>query len=111
MLGGLPSPFFSCGCRRASGAGPRNRIALLGGNQAFSTKIRTLKNPHADIALIASALRSLGFTVTEVETPVTRRSTRHQTAHQNRARRRRGLEQLHLLFGHGAADPAYRSII
>jgi cyanate permease len=43
------------------------RIALLIGNQSYSAKIGALKNPHADIALIGEALRSLGFRVAEVK--------------------------------------------
>src|SRR5215510_10162804 len=43
------------------------RIALLIGNQSYSAKIGVLNNPHADIALIGEALRSLGFKVTEIK--------------------------------------------
>jgi len=42
------------------------RIALLIGNQAYNPKVGPLKDPHDDIALVGAALRSLGFTVTEV---------------------------------------------
>ena len=41
--------------------------ALLIGNQGYSTKIGALKNPHADIALVGAALRSLDFKVTEIK--------------------------------------------
>ena len=37
----------------AACAQSEKRIALLIGNQGYSTKIGALKNPHADIALIA----------------------------------------------------------
>jgi Caspase domain len=43
------------------------RFALLIGNQGYSAKIGALKNPHADIALVGEALRSLAFRVTEVK--------------------------------------------
>ena len=51
----------------AVGAQGEQRIALLIGNQAYSAKIGRLKNPHADIALVGAALRSLGFDVTDVK--------------------------------------------
>ena len=51
----------------AVGAQTEKRIALLIGNQSYNSKIGQLKNPHADIALIGAALRSLGFSVTEVK--------------------------------------------
>ena len=42
------------------------RLALLIGNQNYAAKVGPLKNPHDDIALVGAALRSLGFSVTEV---------------------------------------------
>jgi caspase domain-containing protein len=51
----------------ALGAQAEQRLALLIGNQRYSSKIGPLKNPHADIALIGAALRSLGFMVTEIK--------------------------------------------
>lgn len=51
------------------------RFALLIGNQAYGAKIGALKNPHADIALVAEALRSLAFKVTEIKDADYRRST------------------------------------
>ena len=35
------------------------RIALLIGNQAYKPKVGKLRNPHDDIALVGTALRSL----------------------------------------------------
>jgi Caspase domain/VHL beta domain len=42
------------------------RIALLIGNQAYTTEIGRLSNPHNDIALLERTLRGLGFEVTMV---------------------------------------------
>ena len=54
--------------------------ALLIGNQGYSTKIGALKNPHADIALVGAALRSLDFKVTEIRTRTTKPSTPQSSA-------------------------------
>jgi len=43
------------------------RVALLIGNQGYSSKIGPLKNPQNDIALIGAALEKVGFTVTLVK--------------------------------------------
>jgi uncharacterized caspase-like protein len=43
------------------------RLALLIGNQGYSAKVGALKNPHNDIGLVGTALRSLKFEVTEVK--------------------------------------------
>jgi len=82
------------------------RFALLIGNQAYGAKIGALKNPHADIALVAEALRSLAFKVTEIKDAdykaVDIGIKRHiQTV------RREGEGTISLLYysGHGAADP------
>jgi hypothetical protein len=40
------------------------RIALLIGNQAYTPKVGALRNPHEDVALVAAALKQLGFQVT-----------------------------------------------
>jgi formylglycine-generating enzyme required for sulfatase activity len=39
------------------------RIALLVGNEAYSTEIGRLANPHNDVALLEQALKGLGFEV------------------------------------------------
>ena len=82
------------------------RIALLVGNQAYSTKIGRLKNPHADIALIGAALRSLAFTVTEVKDASYKAI---DTAIKRHIKTVRGEGEGTISFiyysGHGAADP------
>jgi len=42
------------------------RHALLIGNQAYTGEIGALTNPHNDVALMETALKTLGFTVTVV---------------------------------------------
>src|SRR5215204_3833621 len=51
----------------ASGAIAQSRLALLIGNQSYSAKVGPLKNPHRDIALVAQALESVGFKVTQIK--------------------------------------------
>jgi hypothetical protein len=45
---------------------PGKRVALLIGNQAYSSELGRLTNPHNDIALLDKALKGLGFEVTTV---------------------------------------------
>src|SRR5262245_20070905 len=40
------------------------RLALLIGNQGYSTKVGRLKNPHNDVNLVDASLKQLGFKVT-----------------------------------------------
>ena len=81
------------------------RIALLIGIQAYSPKVGPLKNPHDDIALVGAALRSVGFTVTEV-TDADYRSMDAAIKRHAAAVRREGPGTISLLYysGHGAAD-------
>ena len=39
------------------------RIALLIGNEAYTTEIGRLANPHNDVALLEQTLKGLGFEV------------------------------------------------
>jgi uncharacterized caspase-like protein len=82
------------------------RFALLIGNQANNPKVGPLKNPHDDIALVGAALRSLGFTVTEV-TDADYRSMDAAIKRHTATVRREGQGTISLLYysGHGAADP------
>jgi len=82
------------------------RIALLIGNQSYSGNIGRLRNPHADIVLVGAALRSLGFSVTDLKDPsykdIDTAIKRHiQTV------RREGEGTISFVYysGHGAADP------
>jgi uncharacterized caspase-like protein len=81
------------------------RFALLIGNQAYNPKVGPLKNPHDDIALVGAALRSLGFTVTEV-TYADYRSMDAAIKRHTVTVRHEGQGTIGLLYysGHGAAD-------
>ena len=82
------------------------RIALLIGNQAYNTKVGPLKNPHADIALVGDALRSLGFQVTEVKDAGYRAVDTAIKRHSAVVRRAGpGTISFFYYSGHGAADP------
>jgi uncharacterized caspase-like protein len=83
-----------------------SRIALLIGNQVYNPKVGPLKNPHDDVALVGAALRSLGFTVTELM-DADYRSMDAAIKRQAGAVRREGPGTISLLYysGHGAADP------
>lgn len=82
------------------------RIALLIGNQSYSAKIGVLKNPHADIALIGEALRSLGFKVTEIKDAGYKAVDTAIKRHIQNVRRE-GEATISFVYysGHGAADP------
>src|SRR5262245_35395141 len=90
----------------ALGAQAEQRLALLIGNQRYSSKIGPLKNPHADIALIGAALRSLAFTVTEVK-DANYKAIDTAIKRHIRAVRREGEGTISFIYysGHGAADP------
>src|SRR5262245_41636838 len=40
------------------------RLALVIGNQGYSTKVGPLRNPHNDVNLVEASLKQLGFKVT-----------------------------------------------
>ena len=52
----------------ASVAQSEKRIALLVGNEAYTSEIGRLANPHNDVALLEQALKRLGFEVVTVAT-------------------------------------------
>ena len=82
------------------------RIALLIGNQAYNTKVGQLKNPHNDVSLVGAALRSLGFTVTEIRDADYRSMDAAIKRHAATVRREgQGTVSLLYYSGHGAADP------
>jgi hypothetical protein len=86
------------------------RIALLVGNQAYNPKVGPLKNPHEDVTLVGAALRSLGFTVTEIM-DADYRSMDAAIKRHAAAVRRDGPGTISLFYysGHGAADPDTRT--
>jgi len=50
----------------ATSALAEKRIALFIGNEAYTTEIGRLANPHNDVALLEQTLKGLGFEVTTV---------------------------------------------
>jgi hypothetical protein len=90
----------------AVSAQTEKRIALLIGNQAYNTKVGSLKNPHIDIGLIGTALRSLKFEVTEVKDADYRAIDTSINKHIQKVRRGgEGTISLVYYSGHGAANP------
>ena len=86
------------------------RIALLIGNQAYNPKVGPLRNPHDDIALVGAALKSLGFSVTEVMDADYRTMDAAIKRHAATVRREgQGTISLFYYSGHGAADPDTRT--
>jgi uncharacterized caspase-like protein len=82
------------------------RLALLIGNQAYSAKIGRLKNPHADIDLVGAALRSLGFTVTDIKDASYKVIDTAIKRHIKTVREAgEGAISFVYYSGHGAADP------
>ena len=90
----------------AVAAEAEQRLALLIGNQGYSAKVGSLKNPHADIALIGTALRSLAFKVTEIK-DANYKAIDTAIKRHIRAVRREGEGTISFVYysGHGAADP------
>src|SRR5262245_59671750 len=82
------------------------RLALLIGNQNYNGKVGPLKNPQNDIALVGTALRSLGFKVTELKDADYRAMDTAINRHIQNVRRE-GSGTLSVLYysGHGAANP------
>lgn len=90
----------------ASPANAAERTALLIGNQSYNAKVGKLENPHNDIALIATALRSLKFKVTEVKDADYRSMDTAIKRHVQTVRREgQGAISFVYYSGHGAADP------
>jgi uncharacterized caspase-like protein len=90
-----------CLCAQEAG-----RLALLIGNQNYSDKIGALRNPHADIALVSEALRSLAFSVTEIR-DADYKAVDTAIKRHIQAVRREGEGAISFVYysGHGAADP------
>jgi hypothetical protein len=83
------------------------RIALLIGNQVYNPKVGPLKNPHDDVALVGAALRSLGFTVTEMKDADYRTMDAAIKRHVAGAARASGHNQPRLLFGSRRGRPRH----
>ena len=87
-------------------ADAQKRIALLIGNQNYSTKVGPLQNPHSDVAIVGAALKSLGFQVA-IKTDLDYRSLDAEIKRHIAAVRRGGPGTISFFYysGHGAADP------
>jgi uncharacterized caspase-like protein len=95
-----------------SAAQAEKRIALLIGNQSYTSEIGRLSNPHNDIALLEQALKVLGFDVAVERDASLGALTRAVNAY---ARRVRGAGPNAVGFfyysGHGAADAGINYLI
>src|SRR5262245_47301691 len=82
------------------------RIALLIGNQVYSPKVGQLRNPHADVALVAVALKQLGFHVTILKDADYRTMDVAVKRFITEVRSKgRGAISFFYYTGHGAANP------
>ena len=99
----------------ALAAGPAHaekRVALLLGNQAYTSEIGPLANPHNDVALLEKALKSLGFEVASVRDAGL--ADMHQAINAYvRRTREAGPGAVGFLYyaGHGASDSAINYLI
>jgi uncharacterized caspase-like protein len=95
-----------------SAAQAEKRIALLIGNQSYTSEIGRLANPHNDIALLEQALKGLGFEVAVERDASLGALTRAVNAY---ARRVRGAGPNAVGFfyysGHDAADAGINYLI
>jgi formylglycine-generating enzyme required for sulfatase activity len=88
------------------------RIALLIGNEAYTTEVGRLSNPHNDIALLEGVLKRLGFDVTIVRDAGL--ASLHQAVNTHVRRvRQSGPDTVGFFYysGHGAADGATNYLI
>jgi len=95
-----------------SAAQAEKRIALLIGNQSYTSEIGRLANPHNDIALVEQALKGLSFEVTTLRDAGL--ATLHQAVN-GYARRVQAAGPNAVAFfyysGHGAADAGTNYLI
>src|SRR5262249_22453266 len=89
----------------ATSALAEKRIALLIGNQGYSTEIGQLANPHNDVALLERALKGLGFEVAVERDAGLAALTRAVHAHARRIHAA-GPNAVAFFYysGHGASD-------
>ena len=96
----------------AAVAEAEKRIALLIGNQSYTSEIGRLANPHNDIALLEKTLKALGFEVTVERDASLGALTRAINAYARRVRLA-GPNAVGFLYysGHGAADAGINFLI
>src|SRR5436190_3006405 len=95
-----------------SAAHAEKRIALLIGNQSYSSEIGRLANPHNDIALLEQTLKGLGFEVTTVRDAGLAALHQAVNAYARRVRTA-GTNAIGFFYysGHGAADAGINYLI
>lgn len=96
----------------ASAAHAEKRVALLIGNQSYTSEIGRLANPHNDIALLEKALKGLQFEVTLVRDAGL--AALHQAVNAYARRVRAAGDKAVGFFyyaGHGAADAGTNYLI
>ena len=95
-----------------SAAQAEKRIALLIGNQSYTSEIGRLANPHNDIALLEKALKGLGFEVAVERDASLGALTRAVNAYARRVRAA-GPNAVGFFYysGHGAADAGINYLI
>ena len=87
-------------------ADAQERLALLIGNQGYKDSIGPLRNPHADVTLIAASLEKLGFKVTVMRDAGYKAIDTALKTHIQQVRRA-GKDAISFFYysGHGASDP------
>src|SRR5262245_51894192 len=95
-----------------SAAQAEQRIALLIGNQSYTSEIGKLANPHNDIVLLEQVLKGLGFEVAVERDATLGALTRAVNAYARRVRGA-GLNAVGFFYysGHGAADAGINYLI
>src|SRR5262245_56445219 len=89
----------------SSPAMAEERVALLIGNQGYTSEIGRLTNPHNDIGLMEKALSGLGFKVTAVRDAGLASLHQAVNAYARRVRAAGpGTVGFFYYAGHGAAD-------
>lgn len=96
----------------ASVAQSEKRIALLIGNEAYTSEIGRLANPHNDVALLEQALKGLGFDVVTVRDAGLGALTRALNAYARKIQAA-GPGSIGLFYysGHGASDGSTNYLI
>ena len=96
----------------ASHARAESRIALLIGNEAYTSEIGWLANPHNDVALLEQALKGLGFEVVTVHDAGLGALTRSVNSYARRLQAA-GVNAIGFFYysGHGASDGSTNYLI
>jgi uncharacterized caspase-like protein len=95
-----------------SAALAEKRMALLIGNEGYTSEIGRLANPHNDVALLEQALKGLGFEVVAVQDAGLGALTRAVNAYARRLQAA-GPSAIGFFYysGHGASDGSANYLI